>query len=102
MTFDAVLVRCRALNNFELRMGREHLIVHAADPVPPRPNLAVGHREQIPPQWLAEGFKDLLRRIERDAAHQQKLAIHHGLLMLATVAGYNILPAGTRNDEGTL
>ena len=70
LALDAVFVGRRMLDHFKLGMACEHLKMHAADPMPPRADLAVGHCEQISAQRPAEGPKDLLRRVERDAAHQ--------------------------------
>ena len=58
-------------------MRGQHLIVHAADPVPPRPDLAVRHREQILAERRAERLEHLLRRIERDAADQHEARCAH-------------------------
>src|SRR5262249_41504214 len=73
LLLDAVLVGRRMLDHLELGMRREHLVVHAADPMPPRADLAVRHREQISSERRAEALEHLLRRVERDAADQQKL-----------------------------
>ena len=89
LPLDAVLVGRRVLDHLELRMRGQHLIMHAADPVPPRADLAIRHREQKFSKRRAEGLEHLLRRIERDAAHQQKLTTHPVLPALATVAGDN-------------
>src|SRR3977135_575718 len=71
LALDAALVRGRTLHHVELRMSGEHLVMHPADPVPARADFAVGHREQILCERRTEGLKDLLWRVERDAAHQQ-------------------------------
>src|SRR5262245_32350928 len=70
LPLDAVLVGRWPLNDLKLGMGGQHLIMHAADPVPPWSDLAVRHREQEFAEWRAEGAEYVLRRIERDAADQ--------------------------------
>ena len=52
--FSSGAGRC---THFKLGMRGEHLIVHAADPVPARTDLAVRHREQIFAQRRAEGLE---------------------------------------------
>src|SRR5262245_28873549 len=47
---DPVL-RSRSAENVEFRMGGEHLVMHAADPMPSRANLAIRQRRQVRPQW---------------------------------------------------
>src|SRR5262245_13957295 len=63
LSFRAVLVRIRALHDFEFWMRCEDLVMHAADPVPSRSNLAVRHCKQILSERRAKGLKHLLRRI---------------------------------------
>jgi hypothetical protein len=82
LTLDAVLVRRRPLHHFELGMGCEHLIVHAADPMPPRSHLTIRHGEKIAPERHAERLEHLLRRVERNAADQNELVRHTSLHLL--------------------
>jgi hypothetical protein len=41
-----------------------------------RPDLAVRHRDEVLAERRAEGFEDLLRRIQRNAADEMKLTGH--------------------------
>jgi len=77
-TLDAI-VGARAGENLELRMACEYLIVDAADPVAARPDFAVRNRPQETSERRAEGLENLFRRVEWNAAHQQKLITHRRL-----------------------
>ncbi len=70
------VVGARMRENLELRVGGEHLVVDAADPVAARSDLAVRHRRQVTSERRAESLEHVLRRIEWNAAHQQKLIRH--------------------------
>src|SRR5712691_6028792 len=76
LLLDAVRVRGRPLHHLELGVCGQDLIVHAADPVPSRPDLSVGHGEQILSELCTERLEHLLRRIERDAADEMKRGLH--------------------------
>src|SRR5262249_4373753 len=101
LPLDAILVGCRALHDLKLGMGGQHLVVHAADPVPPRPDLAVRHREQVFAERRAEGAEYVLRRIERDAAHQMKRWAHlrHFLRLRPLLAIIHSIPE-RKTSEG--
>ena len=64
------------LAHLKLGMGGQHLVMHAADPVPARADLAVRHGEQISAERRAEGFEHLLRRVEWNAPDQHQFAAH--------------------------
>ena len=69
LAFDAVLVGCRMLDDLEFRMRSQHLIMHAADPVPAGSDLAIGHGKQMFAERFAERTEYVLRRVEGDAPH---------------------------------
>ena len=71
-----LLVGRRALHDLEFRMGREHLVVHPADPVAARTDFAVRHREQVLAERRTKSLEDLFRRVDWNTAHQQKLTRH--------------------------
>src|SRR5580704_616098 len=58
-------------------MGGEHLIMHAADPMPPRADFAVRHRRQVFAERRAEGLEHLLWRVERNTSNQQEFTATH-------------------------
>ena len=64
------------LNRLELGMPGQHLVVDAADPVPPRADLAVGHGPSGVPSGATEGLEHLLDGVERNAADQQGVRAH--------------------------
>lgn len=66
-----------ALHDLDFRVCGQHLIMHAADPMPSRADLSVRHGEKIFSQRRAEGLEYVLRGIERDAAHQKKLRVQY-------------------------
>ena len=93
LALDAVLVRRRTLHHFKLGMRGENLIMDAADPMPPRTDFAVRHGEKIFAERRAEGFENLLWRIERNTSHQQELTTHLIPPSLASVAHHYTLAA---------
>ena len=76
-------------------MRGQNLVMDAADPVPSGAHFAIRHRKKIFSQRRTEGLKDLLRRVERNAAHEQKLTTHLIPPSLASVAGQYTLPKTT-------
>ena len=75
------------MRHLELGVGCEHLIVHTADPVPPRPDLTVGHGEKMTPERRSERLEHLLRGIERNAADQNQLVAHVDSFSFALASG---------------
>jgi hypothetical protein len=71
--------RLRPPHGFELGVTGQHLIVHAADPVAARADLAVGHGGKRWAERPAERAEHLLDAVERDAADQKNLLRHDEL-----------------------
>ena len=94
LALDPVLVRCGMLNHLELGVPGENLVMHAADPVASWPHLAVRHGEQMASERRTEGLEHLLRRVKRNAAHQQELTTQAASSSRATTAG----DGNTRRD----
>ena len=76
LALDAVLVGGGMAHGLKLGMAGQHLIVDAADPMPPRADLAVGHGLERRAERAAEIAKHLLDGVERNAADQQGVRAH--------------------------
>lgn len=90
LALNAVIVGRRVLHDLKLRMCGQHLVVHAADPVSPWADLAIGHGEQIAAERHAKSLKGLLRRVERKAAHQEEFVALHPMLHRLSVRAASI------------
>ena len=99
LALNAVVLGRRVLHDLKLRMRGEHLEVHAADPMAPRTDLAVRHGEQIAAKRRAKRLKDLLRRIKRNAAHQEEFVALHPMLHRLSVLAASIQCAWTRETK---
>src|SRR5262249_62191535 len=94
LPLHSVLVGRRALHDLQLGMGGEHLVVHAADPVAARPDLAVRHGEEGFAERRAERLGHLLRRVERNAADEMKLTRHGASSWFAGAVIEDVAAAG--------
>src|SRR5262245_18710115 len=63
-------------HHLELGVAGQHLVMDAADPVPTRPDLAVGHRLERGAERSAEAAENILGGVERNAADQKRFAAH--------------------------
>src|SRR5262249_24088943 len=61
---------------FDFRMPVEYAVGDAVDPIPPVPDLAIGHVGKMRPQRPTQGAEHLLDGVERNASDQQKFAPH--------------------------
>jgi hypothetical protein len=76
LALDATLVGSGMAHRLKLGMAGQHLIVDAADPMPPRADLAVGHGLERRAERAAEIAKHLLDGVEWNAADQQGVRAH--------------------------
>ena len=74
--FRPVFVFGRLLDNFQIRMQRQHMIMHARYPVAARAHLAVRHGRQKFTELCTESLEDILRCIHWYTADEEEFLAH--------------------------